>query len=259
MNRDELAKSLGISKATLYKRSKELGISKTSLDSLTDEQKNKLMHTKLNYNSTAKTNNENISEIKDHTTHLSDKYTDQALETLKKQNVDLHEQLKIKDTQLNAAQDNITNANKLTEEAQKLADQAQQLQLDLQKKLDTSEKERLSLTNKTNQLTHSNERLDELQNKLTELTEQLTEEQNSKDKLREELSSKIDRISYLESENLDLKKNNDDKEVLIDDQYDSASVYPTIQNANTDHSKLTNEHQFEQEKNKGFWKRLFNH
>lgn len=150
MNRDELAKSLGMSKATLYKRCRALNISIDSLDSLTEDQKTKLRNFKqLNYTQAKK--NTTFSDKKDentepkHQTEQIEQSDSQLHDYLVQQNKHLQDQLKQKDIQLSNAQDNIRNANKLANEAHKLADQAQQLQLDLQQKLNQSETEKQRL------------------------------------------------------------------------------------------------------------------
>ncbi|MCM0601505.1 hypothetical protein, partial [Periweissella ghanensis] len=178
MNRDELAQSLNMSKATLYKRCRALNIPIDSLDSLTDEQKTKLMNFKRTSSNKKNNNLHTLEKSTIDESQIPHNDTDSLTETLLQQNKSLINQLNAKDSQLEVAQENIKHANQLATEAHKLGDQAQQLQLDLQHQLQITEQERLDLLNKNKQLMMETSTSSELEEEINTLSNELEDAQS---------------------------------------------------------------------------------
>lgn len=133
MNKEQLAKSLGMSKATLYKRSKELEIPISELDNLSYEQKNRLK-------SFRKNKSKRISNDKSFK-QFNDELNDKKIENNPSETENMYKEVLL--NQLKKKDEQISNL-------QKQNDQSQQLQLDLQQKLTqhSSEVEQLKLENK---------------------------------------------------------------------------------------------------------------
>ncbi|WP_419155037.1 hypothetical protein [Weissella minor] len=268
----DLAKYLGVSRKTLYKRAEEHNINLSGsystddlslLGSKTAHQSNKKSVTTV----TSDINKGNTSSK--HQTH---------------QNTPLNSELRSQINDLKNdkifLQKEIESKNKTISETTKLLDQAQQLQLDLQNKLNHSEQERLSLLSTSQQLTDTNARVDEQEKTIAELESQITNAQQQKEDLQEQLSSKSNYASYLYEENRDLEK---DKTLLLQQQSEADVAQQTIEQLQTeleetqtlvqekDHQrqlladrstslsdKLTDTRkQLKDEQNKGFWKRVF--
>lgn len=133
MNKEQLAKSLGMSKATLYKRSKELEIPISELDNLSYEQKNHLMSFRKN-KSNRLINDKSFKQF-------NDKLNDKKIENKPFETENIYKELLI---------DQLKKKDEQISKLQKQNDQSQQLQLDLQQKLtqNNSEFEQLKLENK---------------------------------------------------------------------------------------------------------------
>ncbi len=252
----ELADTLNISRTTLYKRSKEYNIdlNGTYTQNEIDTLKEPIKHS--NGVQSDEQGNERYSEQNEHINEQNEHL-----------NSVLINQLKIKDDQISQAYQTISDTNKLL-------DQAQQLQLDLQHKLQTTEQERLDLLDKNKRLMTETSTASELEEEVNSLSSELEDAQSKSEKLQQRYATQRQLLHSYLSENKELQTQ---KNELLD----QASTFNQVQSEaeqlkaenkrlsefleqiNNDRGSLTTqvstlEQQLNQEKSKGFWKRLFN-